>query len=216
MCSEPDDLRQRASWDGASGSSRRLLLNSLQRALLKCSPVSLVIALWTGYIPPSIMIPQRRFATLLHQARSHQRQRCVYHNSPSNSSAFSLYTDHQCNKSAFPRITTTILEVHTDEVWNMEWSHDGHYLATASKDKTAIIWRLEVSHQSDVATALWGTLSLDHSVWCGFNTGMDTSFDIKGPPILCGMFGVVKGRFYTANQCREPYQTLEHQGEWSG
>ncbi|KAF8226747.1 WD40 repeat-like protein [Tricholoma matsutake] len=125
MCSEPDDLRQRASWDGASGSSRRLLLNSLQR-----------------YIPPSIMIPQRRFATLLHQARSHQRQRCVYHNSPSNSSAFSLYSDHQCNKSAFPRITTTILEVHTDEVWNMEWSHDGQYLATASKDKTAIIWRL--------------------------------------------------------------------------
>ncbi|KAF8236247.1 WD40 repeat-like protein [Tricholoma matsutake] len=43
---------------------------------------------------------------------------------------------------AFPSITTTILEVHTDEVWNVEWSHDGQYLATASKDKTAIIWRL--------------------------------------------------------------------------
>ncbi|KAG5654118.1 hypothetical protein H0H81_007170 [Sphagnurus paluster] len=127
MCAEPDDLRQRAEWDGASGTSRRQLLNSLQR-----------------YIPSSIMIPQRRFVTLLDQAHAHQRQQCLYHNSPSDSIAFSLYTDHHCSKSAFPRITTTILEVHTDEVWNMEWSHDGRYLATASKDKTAIIWRCTV------------------------------------------------------------------------
>ncbi|GLB34733.1 putative WD40 repeat-like protein [Lyophyllum shimeji] len=136
MCSEPEDLRQRAGWDGASGTSRRQLLNNLQR-----------------FIPSSIMIPQRRFATLLNQAQAHQRQHCLYHNSPSDSSAFSLYTDHHCNKSAFPRITTTILEVHTDEVWNMEWSHDGSYLATASKDKTAIIWRL--SYDAEASTQEW-------------------------------------------------------------
>jgi len=52
--------------------------------------------------------------------------------------------DYQCDKYAFPRITTTILEAHTDEVWNLEWSHDGAYLASASKDKTAIIWRIGV------------------------------------------------------------------------
>ncbi|RDB21395.1 WD repeat-containing protein 26 [Hypsizygus marmoreus] len=131
MCSEPDDLRQRAGWDGASGASRRQLLANLQR-----------------YIPSSIMIPQRRFAALLQQARSYQQQRCVYHNSPSNSMVFSLYADHQCDKSAFPRITTTILEVHTDEVWNLEWSHDGFYLASTSKDKTAIIWRLAYDAES--------------------------------------------------------------------
>ena len=44
-----------------------------------------------------------------------------------------------------PRITTTILEVHKDEVWNIKWSHDGAYLASASKDKCAIIWRRGVS-----------------------------------------------------------------------
>ncbi|KAG6865928.1 hypothetical protein C0991_010429 [Blastosporella zonata] len=125
MCSEPDDLRQRAGWDGAAGYSRRQLLHSLQQ-----------------YIPSSIMIPQRRISTLLNQAQAHQRQHCLYHNSPSDSSSFSLYTDHHCNKSAFPRITTTILEVHSNEVWNMEWSHDGLLLATASKDESAIIWRL--------------------------------------------------------------------------
>jgi WD40 repeat protein len=88
------------------------------------------------------MIPQRRFTALLDQARSYQRLHCLYHNSPLDSSAFSLYMDHQCDKSAFPRVTTAILEVHTDEVWNMAWSHDGNYLATAGKDRTAIIWRI--------------------------------------------------------------------------
>ena len=52
--------------------------------------------------------------------------------------------DHQC-KAAFPRITPTILTVHTDEVWNIEWSHDGAHLASASKDKSAIMWRIGVS-----------------------------------------------------------------------
>ncbi|KAG5643231.1 hypothetical protein DXG03_001315 [Asterophora parasitica] len=136
MCSDVEDLRQRAGWDGASGTSRRQLLNNLQR-----------------YIPSSIMIPQRRFSTLLDQAQAHQRTQCLYHNSPSDSTAFSLYTDHHCPKSAFPRITTTILQVHTDEVWNMEWSHDGCHLATASKDKTAIIWRL--SYDAEGSSQEW-------------------------------------------------------------
>jgi WD40 repeat protein len=47
--------------------------------------------------------------------------------------------------SDFPWITTTILEVHKDEVWNVQWSHDGAYLASASLDKSAIIWRRGVS-----------------------------------------------------------------------
>jgi len=95
------------------------------------------------YIPATVMIPQRRFSALLHQARAYQRQQCIYHNSPLYT--FSLYSDHRCNKSDFPRITTTILEVHSDEVWNIEWSHDGNFLASASKDKSAIIWKRGVS-----------------------------------------------------------------------
>ncbi|EAU88784.2 WD repeat-containing protein [Coprinopsis cinerea okayama7 len=46
------------------------------------------------------------------------------------------------SKGGFPNVTTTILNVHTDEVWNMEWSHDGRYLASAGKDKMAIIWKM--------------------------------------------------------------------------
>ncbi|KAF9532157.1 WD40 repeat-like protein [Crepidotus variabilis] len=130
MCSEPEDLRNRAGWDGASGTSRQHLLDTLHE-----------------YIPSTVMIPQRRFTTLLEQARSYQRQKCVYHN-PRPNTTFSLYTDHRCSKFDFPRITTTILEVHTDEVWNIGWSHDGNYLASASRDKSAIIWRRGSSNNS--------------------------------------------------------------------
>ncbi|CAA7271486.1 unnamed protein product [Cyclocybe aegerita] len=137
MCSEPEDLRRRAGWDGASGSSRRQLLDTLH-----------------DYIPSAVMIPQRRFAALLHQARAYQRQRCIYHN-PLRSAPFSLYSDHRCDRSDFPKITTTILEVHTDEIWNIEWSHDGAYLASASKDKTAIIWRRGSSIDSSSSPVDW-------------------------------------------------------------
>lgn len=102
--------------------------------------------LHTGYIPSSVMIPQRRFATLLDQARDYQRSQCLYHNAPMDARTFSLYTDHTCDKEAFPRTTTAILEIHKDEVWNLQWSHSGSYLATASKDKSAIIWRIGVSN----------------------------------------------------------------------
>ncbi|KAI0071759.1 WD40 repeat-like protein, partial [Panus rudis PR-1116 ss-1] len=138
MCSDPDELRQKANWDGAAGTSRRQLLVNLQR-----------------YIPSSVMIPQRRFATLLDQARLYQQSRCLYHNSPSNARTFSLYTDHLCDNNVFPRVTTTILEGHSDEVWNLQWSHSGNYLATAGSDKTAIIWR--VGSESDPYTREYHT-----------------------------------------------------------
>ncbi|KAF8844876.1 WD40 repeat-like protein [Paxillus ammoniavirescens] len=125
MCSDPDDLRRRASWDGASGTSRQALLSDLQ-----------------DFIPSTTMIPSRRFATLLTQSRHYQRQRCLYHNTPMNAASFSLFSDHHCDREGFPRVTTTILDVHTDEVWNVAWSHDGLRLASASKDRTAIIWRI--------------------------------------------------------------------------
>lgn len=35
-----------------------------------------------------------------------------------------------------------ILEDHADEVWFLNFSHDGRYLASSSKDHTAIIWEV--------------------------------------------------------------------------
>jgi hypothetical protein len=97
-----------------------------------------------GYIPSSLMIPPRRFVTLLDQARLHQISQCIYHNAPLTPQHFSLYADHTCDTDLFPHITTTILQVHTDEVWSLEWSHNGKFLASASKDKSVIIWSVGV------------------------------------------------------------------------
>ncbi|KZS88363.1 WD40 repeat-like protein [Sistotremastrum niveocremeum HHB9708] len=123
MCANPEDLRHRSRWDGAAGTSRRRLLIDLQR-----------------YIPSAVMIPARRFETLLEQARSYQQMSCLYHNSRA---PFSLYADHSCSRAEFPTLTTYILQEHKDEVWHIQWSHDGRFLASASKDRTAIIWRIE-------------------------------------------------------------------------
>ncbi|KZT26589.1 WD40 repeat-like protein [Neolentinus lepideus HHB14362 ss-1] len=140
MCTDAADLRQRAGWDGASGSSRRRLLTNLQR-----------------YIPSSLMIPPRRLSTLLSQAVLYQRSHCLYHNvplsltSPNPRSHFSLYTDHHCDREKhFPKATTAILEGHVDEVWAVEWSHCGTRLATAGKDKCALIWR--IGPEKDLST----------------------------------------------------------------
>jgi hypothetical protein len=147
MCTEPEDLRRRAGWDGASGTSRHQLLDALHGKLFVVDGRLVTYIKRTEYISSAIMIPQRRFAALLHQAQDLQRQRCTYHNPPPDA-RHSLYSDHHCSKNDFPRIMTTILEVHTDEVWNLEWSHDGNYLASAGKDKSAIIWRRGVSYAS--------------------------------------------------------------------
>jgi WD40 repeat protein len=137
MRSDPQDLRRRASWDGVSGISRRQLLDDLQcryemenLSVLLCVFIRPLTSYLADHMPPSTMIPQHR---------------CRHHSSPVDPSSPSLFSDYTCDKESFPGKTTTILEVHSDEVWNVAWSHDGTRLASASKDKTAIIWRIGVS-----------------------------------------------------------------------
>jgi WD40 repeat protein len=91
------------------------------------------------------MLPPRRLDALLTHARAHQRSTCAYHQADSSSDSFSLYVDHACTRAQFPTLTSHILAEHADEVWRLEWSHDGRYLASSSQDKTVIIWRIGVS-----------------------------------------------------------------------
>jgi len=145
MCGDPQDLQQRASWDGAAGSSRRRLLVDLQSMLPSLSEALGIYRLTPtqDWIPSSIMIPPRRFPALLDQALRHQSSQCLWHNTPSRS--LSLYSDHYCDDDVFPQHNTFTLVSHADEVWNLEWSHSGRRLATASKDYTVVIWSVEVS-----------------------------------------------------------------------
>ena len=88
------------------------------------------------------MIPQHRLETLLEQAKELQRTQCRYH---ASDPPISLYSDHFCDRRVFPTQTTHILGGHDDEVWRVEFSHDGSMLATAGRDGITLIWKAGVS-----------------------------------------------------------------------
>ncbi|CAF2119004.1 unnamed protein product [Brassica napus] len=115
-------------------------------------------------LPASVMIPEKRLECLVENSLRIQRDSCVYHNTLD--SDLSLFTDHQCGKHQIPSRTVQILESHTDEVWFLQFSHNGKYLASSSKDQTAIIWEIKadgqfslkhklVGHQKPVTAILW-------------------------------------------------------------
>lgn len=130
MCQSADDLRSQADWDGAEGESRSLLLSEISRS-----------------ISPSVMIPEHRLATLFTAVQQEQILNCRYHNTTIQPS---LYTDHECLADDFPLQTLTGLRDHADEVWFVEFSHDGSMLATAGKDGLVCVYdtvRWTIRHQ---------------------------------------------------------------------
>lgn len=87
------------------------------------------------------MIPESRLASLLQQVKQTQISNCLYHNT---SNSPSLYSDHTCDRNQFPSSTVEILSDHVDEVYCVKFSNDGTKMASASKDKSIIIWDVEV------------------------------------------------------------------------
>ncbi|CAH8270518.1 unnamed protein product [Arabidopsis lyrata] len=115
-------------------------------------------------LPASVIIPEKRLECLVENSLHIQRDSCVFHNTLD--SDLSLYSDHQCGQHQIPSQTVQILESHTDEVWFLQFSHNGKYLASSSKDQTAIIWEIcadghtslkhtLVGHQKPVIAILW-------------------------------------------------------------
>ncbi|OAV88145.1 hypothetical protein PTTG_07615 [Puccinia triticina 1-1 BBBD Race 1] len=132
MCGTSEEVRERAEWDGVACGSRVKLLEELQEL-----------------IPPQKLLPHQRLPHLLEQSKTLQRLQCLYHvtNPP-----ISLLSNHTCSRSAFPTETSHVLSRHTDEVWRIEWSHDGRRLASADRAKTCIIWKLVPSAKSSAAS----------------------------------------------------------------
>ena len=130
MCQSADDLRSQSDWDGAQGESRSLLLSEISKS-----------------ISPSVMIPEHRLATLFTSVQQEQILNCRYHNTTIQPS---LYTDHDCPADDFPLQTFTELKNHSDEVWFLEFSHDGSMLATAGKDGLVCVYdtaRWKIRHE---------------------------------------------------------------------
>ena len=108
---------------------------------------SMADALPTESISPSVMIPQHRLAQLLDQIKQSQISRCLYHNP---STALSLFTDHICDRNQFPLRTTQELNESDGEIYVVEFSHNGRYLATSGSSHSIIIYDTatwEVQHR---------------------------------------------------------------------
>jgi len=147
ICKDPNDLHKKANWDGAKGKSRNKLLINLQ-----------------DYISPSLLIPENRLLTIIDQAIQLQKLRCLYHNTQNET--ISLFADHTCQPEQIPRTTKQILEHHTDEVWFVQFSHNGRYLASASKDLTVAIWDVSIDKICKPMQILSGhTKEVSYLVW---------------------------------------------------
>ncbi|TMW85414.1 hypothetical protein EJD97_023199 [Solanum chilense] len=105
--------------------SRTELLEELQRLL-----------------PPTVMVPEKRLVHLVEQALDLQLDACRFHNSVVGE--MSLLSDHHCGRDHIPSLTMQILHEHKDEVWFLQFSHNGKYLASSSADFAVIIWEVKL------------------------------------------------------------------------
>ncbi|KAA8550682.1 hypothetical protein F0562_002366 [Nyssa sinensis] len=114
-------------------------------------------------LPPPIIFPERRLEHLVETAVNAQIDSCIYHNS---FDMISLYQDHHCGRDQIPTDTVQILMDHKNEVWFVQFSNNGEYLASSSSDCTAIIWKVLEdgklklkhtlqSHQNPVSFVAW-------------------------------------------------------------
>ncbi|CAI5477017.1 unnamed protein product [Closterium sp. Yama58-4] len=147
LCAGPEDLKARSGWPGAGSESRGSVLKAVQALL-----------------PASVMVPDRRLEQLIESTVEMGRERCHYHNVADE--ALTLFTDHSCGRDMIPTVTTQVLEHHSDEVWCVQFSHDGTRLATASKDHTAVVWQIDNSFSHRRLHTLAGhSLPLSYVAW---------------------------------------------------
>lgn len=133
--------------DNSGANSRSRVLEKLQMVL-----------------PAAVIVPEKRLEHLVEQALDVQRDACVFHNALD--SEMSLYVDHDCGRNRIPSQTVQVLHAHNDDVWFLEFSHNGKYLASSSKDKSAVVWEVKengqvlpkhtlTGHQKPVLTISW-------------------------------------------------------------
>ncbi|CAD5169371.1 unnamed protein product [Musa acuminata subsp. malaccensis] len=155
--------------------SQRILLGFANVGTETLKPRMKLLEELQKMLPPSIMVPERRLEHLVEQALGVQREACYFHNS--HESCLSLYTDHQCGKDQLPSHTTQVLQEHHDEVWFLQFSNQGKYLASSSNDKSAIIWEVHedreltlkhklIGHKKSVLMVAWSPDD-SHLLTCG-------------------------------------------------
>ncbi|GJQ08520.1 hypothetical protein GpartN1_g311.t1 [Galdieria partita] len=124
MCKTSEDLRKQCAWNSTGISRRQQLLEEIQH-----------------YIPPSVLPPQRRLQVLVKQALESQKKQSLYpYCIPTQPN---LLEDLKYCPERVPHLAYATLRGHKDEVWFVSFSHSGRYLASLSKDRIVLIWRLD-------------------------------------------------------------------------
>jgi WD40 repeat protein len=146
MCQSLAEIREKATWEGATGGSRAALLKKLQGIFFENFIIIIYFFFLIVFFPPAHMIQDDRLDTLIRQAVDHQEEQCLFHNY--EDAYVTLYEDHVCPRKEFPLQCVCVLKQHSDEVWFVKFSNDGSRLASASKDKTVILWDVAVLNHS--------------------------------------------------------------------
>ncbi|KAK9275970.1 hypothetical protein L1049_023246 [Liquidambar formosana] len=164
--------------DIVGATSRSKILEKLQRLL-----------------PAAVTIPEKRLEHLVELALDVQRDACVFHNT--FDSELSLYSDHQCGRNHIPSRTLQMLQAHSDEVWFLQFSHNGKFLASASKDQSAIIWEVKED----------GQVSLKHTLTGHQKPVSTVSWSLDDHQLLtCGLEEVIRRWDVSSGECLHVYE----------
>ena len=138
MCRSVEELKTCANWSGSKGDSRKLLVERLE-----C------------YLPVQAVLPRDRMDELLRQSIQWQVSQCPCHNMSvvKEIEHEGLLQDHLCSDELLPSETRFILREHTDEVWFLQFSHDGNKLASGCKDGKIIIYDFSTLMTEDVPSS---------------------------------------------------------------
>ncbi|KAK6142342.1 hypothetical protein DH2020_022690 [Rehmannia glutinosa] len=189
IVSPSQNLLERTSGQESRLKSLKKLLEELQKLL-----------------PPTVIIPENRLVHLVEQALDLQRDACRFHNS--SVAEMSLLTDHQCGRDRIPcqtlqgysgldRPSFQILQEHSDEVWFLQFSHNGKYLASSSGDCLVIIWEVKVNGQVSVRHRLSG-----HQKPVSYISWSPDDHQL----LTCGMEETIRRWDITSGECLQVYE----------
>lgn len=175
------------------------LLNQNKRNSTRARSRSELLEELQKLLPPAVIIPERRLEHLVEQALVLQTDACMLHNSIDME--MSLYTDHQCGKEHIPCRTLQILQSHNDEVWLVQFSHNGKYLASASNDRSAIIWEVDEN----------GSVSLKHKLTGHQKPISSVCWSPDDRQLLtCGVGETVRRWDVSSGECLRVYEKVGH------
>ncbi|CCH46459.1 putative WD repeat-containing protein [Wickerhamomyces ciferrii] len=125
MNKQSEHLQLSNGWLKNIENSREFLLNEISK-----------------FINPNEMIPKYRLFELLKQSIEYQKSMNLYQFN-NNDRKISLYEDLKSDKTLFPDSIVKTLTDHKNEVWYVQFSHDGSKLVSTSADHHVNVYDVE-------------------------------------------------------------------------